>query len=186
MVSVGYWRSDNKTCIVSGTHNCPDGWENFNSYCYQINAHPNQKLSWADARTLCQSFSEPWKKIVDVAKADLVSITSQEEHDFVDNLFKSYKVTGYQDFYWTGLYKNLSDSGFHWSDGAVLKYQDWKNTIPGINNSCVKSALSATNRNSWTAAACTEQHYFVCKVKRGWYDRLSVSFHISSQVIQKG
>lgn len=157
------------SCIhfCSGTHNCPDGWESYNGYCYQINAHPAQTLNWTDARALCQAFSEPWKKLVDVASADLVSITSQDEHDYVDRLFKSYKLSGYNDYYWVGLYKNGTNDGFHWTDGSKNSYQDWQNTPHGVNNSCVKSSLYSTQKSSWIAASCTEKHYFVCKVKRG-------------------
>ena len=155
----------NVLSILSGTHNCPDGWVRNDQYCYQINAHPNQKLSFSDAQKLCHAFNTPWKDNVDVAKAELVSITSQEEHDFLDRTFFNYGIRGLDDYYWVGLEKDAKNN-FHWTDGSKFVFQDWVNTVAS-NESCVKSSAYTTSKNSWRHAPCDEKHYFVCKVKRG-------------------
>ena len=99
-----------------------------------------------------------------MAKADLVSINSKEEQDFLDKTFASYNL--YRGSFWTGLKKNDKNE-FHWTDDSHLTYQDWVNNKPNLNFSCVRSSLKNSVRSSWESADCGDKNFFVCKVKRG-------------------
>jgi len=145
-------------------HNCPDGWHTFQDYCYQFNAHPNQKTTWNNARQECLNFNQPWKATIDVAKADLVSISSSEEQNFVENTFRIFGINYVGDAFWTGFHKN--NSKFTWTDHSIITYQNWKNKASKSTNNCTKSSISIYDQG-WEPADCTEKNYFVCKVKRG-------------------
>ena len=149
--------------ILVGVHNCPDGWVTYKDHCYQINAHPNQQTTWSNARRMCLDFNKPWKDKIDVAKADLVSITSADEQAFLESQYRNLKV--YRGYFWTGLYKNNSKP-FAWTDHSDFTYQNWKNGKPDASKNCSKSSLSYSSQG-WEASLCTENNYFVCKVKRG-------------------
>ena len=147
-----------------GVHNCPDGWVTYKDHCYQINAHPSQKTSWGKAREECLSFNQPWKKAIDVAKADLVSITSTDEQDFLEKQYTNYRI--YSGFFWTGLSRNNSED-FTWSDHSKINFQNWKNKpVDDKTKNCVKSSISRVG-HGWEADKCSGENYFVCKLKRG-------------------
>ena len=62
------------TIVIAG--DCPDGWLMYEGKCY---GHPkDNKLSWADAESYCQSWS---------AGAHLASVHSAEEQKFVQENF---------------------------------------------------------------------------------------------------
>ena len=146
-------------------HNCPDGWYTNKDYCYQFNAHPNQKASWKDARRECQDFNQPWKDSIDVANADLVSISSSEEQRFIENTFRNLGLFRSNSHFWTGFNKNNSKK-FTWTDHSPITYQNWKNKASTLANNCVKSSISIFDIG-WEAADCTEKLHYVCKLKRG-------------------
>ncbi|XP_066921242.1 lymphocyte antigen 75-like isoform X2 [Clytia hemisphaerica] len=160
----------------SGVHNCPDGWVTYKDHCYQINAHPNQQTTWSNARRICLDFNSPWKDKIDVARADLVSITSPDEQKFLETQYRNMKV--YRGYFWTGLYKNNSKP-FAWTDHSDITYQNWKNGKPDASKNCSKSSLAYSSQG-WEASLCTENNYFVCKVKRGQdrcYDPIGIQNH---------
>lgn len=154
-------------------HNCPDGWHTNKDYCYQFNAHPNQKASWKDARRECQDYNLPWKDSIDVANADLVSISSSEEQKFLEDTFIKLGNRHVGDAFWMGLYKN--NSKFTWTDHSTISYQNWKNKASTSANSCTKSSISIYNPG-WEASDCMEKNYYVCKLKRGKINKKLVCY----------
>ena len=153
--------------IFTGVHNCPQGWYTYGDYCYQINAHPNQRTTWENARQTCLRFNDRWQDQNKVAEADLVSITSKKENQMLIKQFKDSGITSRGRYFWTGLYKNDTANKFKWSDHTLLKYQNWASSSTVQRTSvCVKASLDDPN-SGWFYGTCNALHYFVCKVKRG-------------------
>lgn len=193
----GKWNDNHCTSIrdyicekKSGVHNCPDGWFTYRDYCYQLNAHPNQKTTWKEARRVCLDFNKPWKDNIDVAKADLVSIHSTDEQKYLDSQFRALGVKDSTDYYWTGLV-NKSNK-FEWTDHSNYDYQNWKSQSIDSSKNCTKTSLSLFGLG-WEASYCNEKNYYVCKVRRGQdrcYDPIGIqnfkipdsSFTASSQM----
>ena len=115
------------------------------------------------ARKECLNYNQPWKKTIDVARADLVSIMSSKEQNFLEQEYRKLRI--FSGFFWTGLNRNHSDS-FTWADHSKLSYQNWKKQPHGDAKSCVRSSISMSAQG-WEAVTCSEQNYFVCKLKRG-------------------
>ncbi|KAE8282093.1 Ladderlectin Precursor [Larimichthys crocea] len=89
--------------------NCPMFWFSFNGRCYKyISTH----LTWADAELHCLS-----------EKANLVSIHSVEEHNFIKDLIKNFDHN--QGYTWIGLNDIHKEGGWMWSDGSAVDFVLW-------------------------------------------------------------
>ncbi|XP_065683392.1 uncharacterized protein LOC100215503 isoform X1 [Hydra vulgaris] len=172
---------------VSGVHNCPEGWVVYSENCYQINAHPNQKMTYADAEKECHSFNHPWKNSNDVAKAELTSILSKDEQAMLVGEFIKLGLSSWGEYFWIGL--NISSNGqFAWSDFSKFDYTNYDSTFLNLatTDKCVSSSL-ASSIGKWKASFCNDLNNFVCKVKRGkdrCYDPLGMQgFQIPNSAI---
>ncbi|KAM8728791.1 C-type lectin-like [Acanthopagrus schlegelii] len=91
---------------------CPAFWYNFNGRCYKyVSTH----LTWADAELQCVSQG-----------ANLVSIHSPEENEFVKFLIKNFDSA--QGNTWIGLSDTQKEGGWMWSDGCAVDFIFW---LPG-------------------------------------------------------
>ncbi|XP_073319751.1 C-type lectin domain family 4 member C-like, partial [Pagrus major] len=82
---------------------CPDGWMKFGCSCY---FRSNQKRTWSQSRTDCQSKG-----------ADLVVINNKDEHKFVSDLNNMNEES------WIGLKTEWSTGSSYewkWVDGSPL------------------------------------------------------------------
>ena len=89
--------------------NCPPFWYRFKGRWYKYVA---THMTWADAELYCVS-----------ERANLVSIHSQEEQDFVKSLIKNFDhAEGYT---WIGLSDTQKEGGWMWSDGCAVNFVFW-------------------------------------------------------------
>eukprot|EP00794_Sanderia_malayensis_P003261 gene3261-3742_t len=168
--NLGRW-NDNKCTTkryyvcekISGKSMCPEDWIEYDNMCYQINVHPEQKKTWLDARSACQSFNG----------ADLVTIpNSAVKAKLRQEIHAVFMKVGY---FWIGLNDIEKEGTFKWADKSDSLYRYWgmgevrKNNV---NLNCARSELRTVN-GFWSLADCnstSELNYYVCGRKRE-YDR---------------
>ncbi|XP_062856759.1 aggrecan core protein [Trichomycterus rosablanca] len=133
-------KQPNVTEAVSG---CADGWEEFKGSCY---IHFSERKTWESAEQHCQELD-----------SHLVSITSQEEQDFVNN-----KVADYQ---WIGLNDRDKQNEFHWTDESPMAYTNWRPNQPdnyfNHDEDCVVMVWHANGQ--WNDVPCNYNLPFTCK-----------------------
>ena len=157
-------------------HNCPRGWKLYGVNCCKFVAHPVEKKNWAQARQNCLDYNKDWRESADIAKADLVSITTKAEQDMLEETFRDLGANSTD--YWTGLTKQNS-TGFYWIDGTYLKYKNWRGAS-NRSQECVKSSVSYNaNQGSWIIATCSQQHNYVCKLPRSKSFIFQSSYNLS-------
>lgn len=104
---------------------CPSFWTLFNGYCYRFFG---QRVSWQEANYNCQT-QGGWYTF-----ANLVSIHSKKENEFVSNMFKSYTdsidPTGPGHEIWIGLTDQEEEGTFVWTDGTAADFTAWKSDEP--------------------------------------------------------
>ncbi|KAL9950408.1 hypothetical protein ACROYT_G042896 [Oculina patagonica] len=100
-VNPSYKLSDTKRCEA-----CPQGWSLFNKHCYKLNNFTEGK-NWSDARETCLNLN-----------SDLVSIKSEDEHNFVF----AHLSNETRSIAWIG----LQDGSEVWSDGSNVTYVSGK------------------------------------------------------------
>ncbi|CAJ0923472.1 unnamed protein product, partial [Mesorhabditis belari] len=122
-----------------------DGWSYLakTASLYKV---PNQKMTFDEAVAYCAS-----------RESHLVSIHSQEEHDFV---WKLAKTVSWYDWFWIGLKRN-PDKGnaFEWTDGSSVDFTNWRVEEPGSNTHAYLHSFDGI----WRAYYPTDQSYFICK-----------------------
>uniref|UniRef100_A0A3B4ZP06 C-type lectin domain-containing protein n=1 Tax=Stegastes partitus TaxID=144197 RepID=A0A3B4ZP06_9TELE len=88
--------------VFSDRGSCPMFWYSFNGRCYKYLASP---MSWADAQLHCMSL-----------RANLVSIHSQQEQNFVNSLIRNFDPA--VRFTWIGLNDIYKEGRWMWSDAS--------------------------------------------------------------------
>ncbi len=128
--------------------------------CYQINAHPEQKKTWLEARAACRSFEG----------GDLVSIHDVSvKKKLTQEMYKVFTKTGY---FWIGLNDIDKEGQFVWSDKSSYVYFNWQLNERKKNSNktnCVKSELRTSN-GFWVLGNCNstaDKNYYICGKKRG-------------------
>ncbi|XP_030003830.1 lactose-binding lectin l-2-like [Sphaeramia orbicularis] len=126
---------------------CPPFWFNFNGRCYKYVA---TELTWADAELHCVS-----------QRANLVSIHSLEEHNFVKSLIQNFDHA--QGHTWIGLSDTHKEGAWMWSDGCPVDYVLWDKGQPdnfrGIED-CVDKNYGESLK--WNDASCSNAFPSVC------------------------
>ncbi|XP_061598331.1 lymphocyte antigen 75-like [Cololabis saira] len=128
---------------------CPMFWYNFNDRCYKYVA---ARMNWANAELHCLSQG-----------ANLVSIHSQNEENFVKSLIKNFDH--FEGETWIGLTDAQQDGSWFWSDGSKLSFNNWNSGEP---NGWWKEACVHTNRGTpknWNDVPCSVEYAFVCKTR---------------------
>ncbi|KAI9539793.1 hypothetical protein NQZ68_001725 [Dissostichus eleginoides] len=88
---------------------CPMFWYSFNNRCYKYIA---TDMDWADAELHCLSEG-----------ANLVSIHSKAEHEFVRSLIKNFDPA--EGYTWIGLSDVHKEGKWMWSDGInIIENED--------------------------------------------------------------
>uniref|UniRef100_A0A3P9N7L2 C-type lectin domain-containing protein n=1 Tax=Poecilia reticulata TaxID=8081 RepID=A0A3P9N7L2_POERE len=107
---------------------CPAGWRRFGCSCYLLSSSMS---SWEGSRAQCL-----------LTGADLVTISSQEEMEFLDQLGAQLKV-------WIGLKEASRGSGWKWTDGTFNR-----------------------GSRSWSEEWCSQLLRWVCEKKASTSGRL--------------
>ncbi|XP_040909696.1 C-type mannose receptor 2-like [Toxotes jaculatrix] len=127
--------------------NCPMFWFSFNGRCYKYIA---TRMSWADAELHCVS-----------ERANLVSIHSLDEQNFVKSLIKSFDPA--QGFTWIGLSDTQKEGRWMWSDGCAVKFTSWNSGEPNDdlgNEDCAHKNFGTHLK--WNDKPCSDSYSFVC------------------------
>ncbi|XP_056255080.1 lactose-binding lectin l-2-like [Seriola aureovittata] len=127
--------------------NCPVFWFSFNGRCYKYIA---TRLTWADAELHCVSEG-----------ANLVSIHSLVEDDFVKSVIKNFDVA--EGYTWLGLSDTQKEGGWMWSDGSAVNFKLWAPGEPNHaqeNEDCVHNNVD--NNKKWNDAPCSYTYPSVC------------------------
>lgn len=136
---------DHKVMLHQG--NCSMFWYSFNGRCYKYVA---ARMTWADAELHCVSEG-----------ANLVSIHSIDEHNFVNSLIKNFDPA--RTFTWIGLSDVHKEGGWMWSDGSKVNFVFWDVGQP--DNAGGQEHCGHTNKApefKWNDCPCSEPRAFVC------------------------
>ncbi|XP_023133846.2 lactose-binding lectin l-2-like [Amphiprion ocellaris] len=127
--------------------NCPMFWYSFNGRCYKYIA---TRMTWADAELHCVSEG-----------ANLVSIHSTDEQNFVNSLIKNFDPA--RTWTWIGLSDLHKEGRWMWSDGSRVDFVLWDNGQP--NNYDRQQHCGDTNNGAefkWNDMPCSQTLPFVC------------------------
>ncbi|XP_062869501.1 secretory phospholipase A2 receptor [Trichomycterus rosablanca] len=105
----------------------------------------------------------PWESVLLACKlmgADLLSIHSQEELDFIRERIKKTHYSSAE--WWIGLSANSAHQGFSWTDGTALDYENWKNGSP-FRGSGQKCTSMSSLTGEWSTGHCSDLHGYICK-----------------------
>uniref|UniRef100_A0A3P9BIQ1 C-type lectin domain-containing protein n=1 Tax=Maylandia zebra TaxID=106582 RepID=A0A3P9BIQ1_9CICH len=145
---------------------CPPFWYSFNGRCYKYVA---THMSWADAELYCVS-----------QRANLVSIHSREEEEFVKSLIKNFDHA--ERWTWIGLSDIHKEGRWMWSDGCAVSFVYWDTSEP--NNSGTKEHCVHTNDNhttdtkKWNDCPCSVILPSVCAVWINCTQKLKFTFSL--------
>ncbi|CAH1797207.1 unnamed protein product [Owenia fusiformis] len=147
-------------CKTTNTGTCPKNWisnsRDLVSPCYYFSTRAKEdELNWDDARLKCQSLSPG---------ADLLSVTTQEEHDFIKiRVMHFWKIRMTSDGWWTGL--NRADVGatWYWGEGnpVSMGFIDW-NQEPnsyGSKHFCARFF----SEGAYEDEDCNARQPFICQ-----------------------
>merc|ERR1711902_302252 len=127
---------------------CPTGWSESGGNCYK---YFDNSVKWDDARKRCLS-----------EEADLASIHSEEENDFLREITGNTRA-------WVGGRRSCpSCNDFNWSDGTPWDFTAWHPLEPSNRNGaeeCMEINLDYNGSSGWNDDNCnrTDIGRFVCK-----------------------
>ncbi|XP_072037146.1 galactose-specific lectin nattectin-like [Amphiura filiformis] len=122
--------------------NCPPDWTAFNNHCY---LYVEKDANWLSAERDCEGRG-----------ADLVSIHSSEENEFITNM------TDGNERVWIGLDDIAAEGDFTWSDGSHLNFTNWGSNQPDNANDdehCVH--LKWRDPGIWNDFTCRSTNPFL-------------------------
>ncbi|XP_033988862.1 lactose-binding lectin l-2-like [Trematomus bernacchii] len=123
---------------------CPMFWFSFNDRCYKYTA---AYLTWAEAEFHCVSDG-----------ANLVSIHSKAEDDFVTSLIKNFDPA--EGRTWIGLSDVHQEGRWMWSDGCAAKLFFWDSGEP--NNDGNENCGHTNHNPKWNDLKCWTPYPSVC------------------------
>ncbi|XP_018523555.1 lactose-binding lectin l-2-like [Lates calcarifer] len=146
-LTVGAVSPSDEHVVMLQRGNCSLSWFSFNGRCYKYVSTP---MTWADAELYCVS-----------QRANLVSIHSLEEQNFVKTLIKTFDTAEKQT--WIGLSDIHKEGTWMWSDGCTVNFVLWNPGEPnnvGENEHCTHNYLGTDVK--WNDINCSHTFNFVC------------------------
>ncbi|XP_041658949.1 macrophage mannose receptor 1-like [Cheilinus undulatus] len=131
---------------------CPPEWSELKnrSVCYKLFRENFKGRTWYEARDYCIAIG-----------GDLLSIHSKAD-------LRSLRGYG---FAWIGLSAPDPATGYVWSDGSPLQFQDWEANEPDNKKnleSCVQMDVRRTSlQGSWSDVHCETDLWWLCQIHRG-------------------
>ncbi|XP_052762302.1 neurocan core protein-like [Mya arenaria] len=129
-INTGKRTEHDMTCEVE----CEAGWRRFQTSCYQL---CGSEETWIDAKSKCENVN-----------AYLVSITSQEEYDFVHTQINEANV----DTVWIGANDNENEGSWTWESGDAWDFESFAATEPSGGK--VKNCLGMNENKGWKDYTC--------------------------------
>ncbi|XP_059150343.1 macrophage mannose receptor 1-like isoform X2 [Physella acuta] len=129
---------------------CVDlSWSFYNGSCYYISPvyGPESRLSWFSARRKCHSLG-----------ADLVSIVSQDENDFLTTLISKVQSTQF----WIGL-NQLEQDAYVWSDASPAVFVSWAKNEPNDAFGGERCVDISGYHGNWIDDNCMNEYNYICK-----------------------
>ncbi|KAK7881150.1 hypothetical protein WMY93_029559 [Mugilogobius chulae] len=117
---------------------CAEGWTKFGSRCFKF---ISERKTWLDAEKSCLSLG-----------ANLVSIHSAEENDFISDLIKT--ATGSSTITWIGGSDAVQEGQWLWSDGSAWDFTSW---YPGQPSNAANEHWKL-----WYDIPCTITYVYMC------------------------
>ncbi|KAL7855931.1 hypothetical protein AOLI_G00195350 [Acnodon oligacanthus] len=118
------------------------GWIYFSSSIYYIST---EKTSWYGSRQDCRKRG-----------ADLVTIHSKEEQDFIEKLRRGQTA-------WIGLREREAKGIWNWVDGSRLTTTFWGRGEPTGHGECVMIGHWSDPVNNWADYACNYSFVWICE-----------------------
>ncbi|MEQ2231068.1 hypothetical protein ILYODFUR_035578 [Ilyodon furcidens] len=126
---------------------CPIFWYSFKGRCYK---YIDSLMTWGEAEVHCLSEG-----------ANLVSIHSLEEHNFVNHLIKNFDST--QEISWIGLTDVHKEGAWMWSDGSKYNFSIWTDNEPNNANGNENCGHTSNGQNLyWNDHVCSLKIRSVC------------------------
>ncbi|CAH3124164.1 unnamed protein product, partial [Porites lobata] len=125
---------------------CKMGWQEWNQACYKLS---KDFKPFSNASSICRQ-----------SGAELVSIASLQENEFVHNISEGEDV-------FIGLRAAKANDSFVWLDGSTFDYTRWEDGEPNETNGdcvvdgCCVILVEPTGR--WNDTPCEMWYPFVCK-----------------------
>lgn len=136
---------------------CPKDWVKYQQSCYKILT--DNPLNWDQSQKQCKSLE---------TKANLVSIESKEEDEFVISKLK--EINGEGLVFWTGGNDKQSDGQFKWAaTGQGMTYTNWASKYHNKGadgRDCVFYEL-LDGKWKWDDYQCDNQEYAICELVLG-------------------
>ncbi|CAH1775812.1 unnamed protein product [Owenia fusiformis] len=128
---------------------CRSRWTAFGSSCYLFGQ--TLSLLYSEAAFSCSR-----------SGGDLLSITSDEENQFVYNHL-THSATSQS--VWTGLFKSI-DGNFQWPNGEAVSYTNWNDGEPsGTDGTAEENCVEIyAGSGKWNDVSCDVRRGFVCKM----------------------
>ena len=108
-----------------------DGVQQFNGHYYKVF---DFGMTWDDAKIFCENLG-----------GHLVTITSQQEQNFVNRMIADY---GNKKYYWFGASKD-SFKNWNWVNGEQINYKNWQINQPDNKNGHENAIMTYKDNFGW-------------------------------------
>merc|ERR1711963_1188173 len=129
------------------------GLATFKDYKGRSYAYVNKRVTFTEAEGLCNQLG-----------MDLVSISTIEENEFINQLAHDNNIVDYWWYPWIGLKKDgIDDSQWAWmNSSSSVAYTNWHSSEPNGDGDCARISY-IPDGGTWFDGPCTESRPFVCE-----------------------